>query len=103
MFNWLLNINNKVIFIRDNDNYCDNNIFENTLKRFTNLIPGQILQVKKMDKQIECMICYDKLKNNILNPCKFDNYYCEECTSNLDLKCPCCTTSFTQLIIYNPI
>ena len=102
VFYWLLNINNKVIFVRDNDYYCDNKFYENTLKRFPNLIPGCVLQVKKMDKQIECMIYYDKLKNNIIHPCKFDHYYCEECTTNLNMKCPLCTTKFTQLIIYNP-
>ena len=92
----------EVIFVHDYDYLCDNRIFVNTIKKFTNLIPGCVLQVKKMDKQIECMICYDKFNNNIINPCKFDHYYCEECTTSLGLKCPHCTTPFSQLIIYNP-
>ena len=46
VFNWLMSINNRVIFVHDNDYYCDNNFYENTLQRFTNLLSGQVLQLK---------------------------------------------------------
>ena len=94
-------VNTEDVWIYQIEYKYDSSIL-NILKRFNKYSPNNKPLVEWMNKGIECMICYDKIKQNIVNPCKFNHYYCEGCLPRLDMICPCCTTPFTQLIIYNP-
>ena len=94
-------VNNEDVRIYQIEYKYDSSIL-NIFKKFKNHFPDNKPLVKWMNKGIECMICYNKIKQNIVNPCKFNHYYCEGCLLKLFIRCPYCRTPFAQLIIYNP-
>ena len=94
-------VNNEDVWIYQIEYKYDSSI-SNILKRFNNYSPNNKPLVKWMNKGIECMIFYHEIQQNIINPCKFNHYYCEGCLLKLYMICPYCITPLTQLIIYNP-